>query len=98
MTGRGEIFTDTWYIYDEQGKLVSFAEDLIATEEYVLVAAQIFFFQRVQQNVNAIVGYTTDGLSITNADKPYANLQTTITGLESRRHTLLFKLRDLMML
>lgn len=99
MTGRGEIFTDTWYIYDEQGKLVSFAEDLIATEEeYVLVTAQIFFFQRVQQNVNVIVGYTTDGLSITNADKPYANLQTTITGLESRRHTLLFKLRDLMML
>lgn len=46
--------------------------------EAVLLAAQIEFYRIVQGDVNNIVGYTTDALTVTNSDKPYANLQDTI--------------------
>lgn len=50
------------------------------------------FFKKVQSDVNNIVGYTTDALSITNADKPYAHLQDTIGELEKERRIVFFKM------
>ena len=46
--------------------------------EYVLTTAEIGFYRRVQSDVNRIIGYSTDAMTITNADKPYANLSQTI--------------------
>ena len=46
---------------------------LIDEEAYILICAQIEFFRKVQSDVNNIVGYTTDALTVTNADKPYTN-------------------------
>lgn len=60
--------------------------------EYVKLVAQIGFFRRVQTDVNNIVGYTTDAMTITNADKPYANLQTTINDLERERRIIYYKM------
>ena len=64
----------------------------IDEEKYVLLTAEIAFFKKVQSDVNNIVGYTTDALSITNADKPYAHLQDTIRDLESERRIVFFKM------
>ena len=61
-------------------------------EKYVLLTAQIRFFKKVQSDVNNIVGYTTDALSVTNADKPYAHLQDTIEGLERERRITYYKM------
>ena len=47
--------------------------------EYVLTTAEIGFFRKVQSDVNRIVGYSTDAMTITNADKPYANISQTVT-------------------
>lgn len=58
---------------------VNFLMDFMIDEEaYILICAQIEFFRRVQSDVNNIVGYTTDALSVTHADKPYANLMDTL--------------------
>ena len=46
--------------------------------EYVLTTAEIGFYRRVQSDVNRVIGYSTDAMTITNADKPYANLSQTI--------------------
>ena len=65
---------------------------LIDEEAYILICAQIEFFRRVQSDVNNIVGYTTDALSVTHADKPYANLMDTINQLEQDRRITYYKM------
>ena len=79
-------------IVEEEGA-VYFAQDLpIDEEKYVMLTAQILFFKKVQSDVNNIVGYTTDALSITNADNPYARLQDNIDNLERERRIVFFKM------
>lgn len=56
----------------------------VAEEEYILNCSLINFFMLVQQDVNTIVGYSTDSLSISNADKPYQNLANQIKELKTR--------------
>ena len=65
----------------------------ISEREYILLSAQIGFYSMIQQDVNTMIGYTTDTLSITNADKPYANISNEINRLESRRSELFHKIR-----
>ena len=75
-------------------KNLSFNRNLTITEEeYILVCASIYFYQLVQQDVNTIVGYSTDSLTITNADKPYANISNEINKLTTRQTELFWKLR-----
>ena len=65
---------------------------LIDEEAYILICAQIEFFRKVQSDVNNIVGYTTDALTVTNADKPYANLKDTLGQLEQDRRITYYKM------
>lgn len=77
---------------DGEGDLV-YDEDFPLDEQvYILLCAQIAFFKRVATDVNNIVGYTTDALSVTNADKPYANLKDTIDKLENERRIVYYKM------
>lgn len=56
------------------------------------MTAEIGFYRKVQGSVNSIVGYTTDALSVTNADKPYIYLGATIKELENKRRMLFYKM------
>lgn len=58
---------------------------LLDEEEYIKILCRIEFFQRVQTDVNNSFGYSTNALTVTNADKPYANLKDTITDLQHER-------------
>jgi hypothetical protein len=64
----------------------------IDEEEYILICAQIGFFRKVQTDVNKEVSYQTDAMTVTNADKPYANLRDTISQLENERRIIYFKM------
>lgn len=64
----------------------------IDEERYVLLTAQIAFFKRVQSDVNNIVSYSTDALTVTSADKPYTHLQDTISELENERRVVFYKM------
>lgn len=64
----------------------------IDEEEYIKLCSQIDFFQKVQSDVNNTVSYTTDALSVTNADKPYANLKNTIGELDKERRIVYYKM------
>ena len=73
--------------------------DLPADEyEYVLLLAKAEFLRKVQTLMNNIVGYTTDALTVTNADKPFQYLAASIAETEKElrkvfysmvRHTIL---------
>ena len=93
-TGRAMSFDESMFGYDEDDPEmpVSFAADFKLDEhEAILLAAQIEFYRMVQADVNNIVGYTTDALTVTNSDKPYTNLADTIKGLEARYQSAIYK-------
>ena len=80
-----EEYNTNLYIIDDDGDVLYDREFLIDEEEYILTLCKIEFFKRVQSDVNNVFGYSTDALTVTNADKPYVNLQTTISDLEHER-------------
>ena len=91
-TGRATQYSTELVIYNEEMP-VSFAADLAADEaEFILVTAEIGYYRRVQTDVNRIVGYATDALTITNADKPYANISQTIAELMNKQRILYYKM------
>jgi len=64
----------------------------VTEETYIFLLCQLEFFKRVQMDVNDRFSYTTNALSVTNADKPYANLQQTINDLEHERRIVFNKM------
>lgn len=100
-TGRANAYSNNMIIIEEiedpptTVTNVMFSETLpIDEEKYVLLVAQIAFFKKVQSDVNNIVSYTTDALSVANADKPYAHLQDTISNLENERRIVFYKMTN----
>lgn len=70
-----------------------FAQDLPADEkDYVILAAAILFYTRTQDDVTTLVSYTTDAMSVTHGDKPYANLEQRITNLKSEKNKVWYKM------
>lgn len=65
---------------------------LIDEEEYIKLCSQLEFFRKVQTDVNNTFGYSTDALTVTNADKPYANLKNTLGEIEEYRRILFYKM------
>ena len=57
-----------------------------------MLCAQINFFQRVQADVNNTMSYSTNAITVTGADRPYANLKDTLEKLEARRRELFYRM------
>lgn len=92
LTGRAAQF-DEGKLTIEDEMPVRYDAVLRADElEWLLVEAEICFFRRVQQDVNNLIGYATDAMTITNADKPFVNLQNTLRDLEHRQRVLYYKM------
>lgn len=85
-----EGIEDNWKAdYDKVSNTL--ARDLSLTEaEYAWTCAEINFRTQIKDDLAQITGFTTDALSITNADKPYKNAETTIEALEKRLARLAF--------
>ena len=61
-------------------------------KRYIQICSQMNFFSKVQSDVNNTVGYSTDALTVTNADKPYANLKDTLDKLDNERRIIYYKM------
>lgn len=59
---------------------------------FVIAHANSLFMRKIQTDVNNIVGYTTDAMAITNADKPYQYLAQTIAEYEIIERRLYYKM------
>ncbi len=92
MTGRAALFGDSM-IKRRHDVPFRFDGSLAADEtEFVLVTAEIAFFRKIQTDVNNTFGYSTDALTVTNADKPFANLAATIQELENQQRIIYYKM------
>lgn len=87
-----DIFALDYMNGDMEGNIFFDYDFQLDEIEYILLCAKIAFFKKVQSDVNNIVGYTTDALTVTNADKPYANLKDTIDDLQNERRIVFYKM------
>lgn len=87
----GEYDLGLWTT-NEDGESGYNRDFLLDEEEYIRILCKIRFFKRVQSDVNNAFGYSTDALTVTNADKPYANLKDTLDDLEHERRIVFNKM------
>jgi hypothetical protein len=90
-TGRAAEYSASKLIYDD-GMLYYDQEFTIDEIEYILLVSQIRFFGIVRASVNEMVSYTTNALSVTQGDKPYANITGTLRELENERRIVYYKM------
>lgn len=98
-TGRAKEYDSALLNENTENGVVTYDSDfLVDEEEYIFIAAKLNFYRQVANDVNNIVGYTTDALSVTNSDKPYANLKDTMEKLDNERRILYYKMARFVML
>lgn len=90
-TGRAAEYDANKFV-DDNGIMIYDQDFTIDEVEYVLLVAQIRFFGIVRASVNAMVSYTTNALSVTQGDKPYANITGTLHELENERRIVYYKM------
>lgn len=74
-------------------KGVFYQADMTPTQkEFILTCARIAFLEETEMTVSAAVGYTTPVLTVTNADKPAANLHNMLLDLRAYQQELFHKL------
>ncbi len=89
ISGRTFLFSEDKFQYDEDRIPVAWDDDLMIDEiEWILIEAQIEFYKSVQANVDNLVGYSTDAMSVTHSDKPYENLGNSIATLKDEQNVI----------
>lgn len=86
-----EYHSESWITNDE-GKLCYDRDFTVTEERYVEILAQLKFFQLCSLQYSGWVGYSTDALTVTNADKPYTNLKGKVDDLEHERRIVFNKM------
>lgn len=66
----------------------------ILEQEYCLLASENVFYDMLKGSWNALVGYTTNALSITNANKPFEFLSQTVNKNKAEMVSLFHKMTD----
>ena len=90
-TGRALLYNPDNYYEGDDGLM--FDADLNIDEEaYIMICAKIGFFKRVQNDVNNAFSYSTNAITVTGADRPYANLRDTLSELEKDRRELFYRM------
>lgn len=91
VTGRALEFNESMFTTGEDS--YTFSQTLqLDEEEYVILTAEINFYKKVQSSVSDQVSYTTDAMSVSHGDKPFANLQQKLVDLESQRRIIWYKM------
>lgn len=91
VTGRALEFNESMFSKGED--TYTFAPILqLDEQEYVILTAEINFYTKVQTGVSDQVSYTTDAMSVSHGDKPFANLQQKLVDLEARRRIIWYKM------
>lgn len=92
VTGRALSFKEDMFVVDA-GLYTGFTQDLPLDEKlYVLLTAEIDFYTKVQTSVSDLTSYTTDAMSISHGDKPFANLQQKLIDLNEERKMVWYKM------
>lgn len=94
MTGRALTFSESDFEYDKDEEMyISFAHDLPLDErKLVLLTAELAVMKKAQTDVNELTSYSTDAVTVSHGDKPFANLQETIDGLQVEWERVWYKM------
>ncbi len=91
LTEREQDYSDMKILRRKKG--VFYEMDITPTQkEFILTSARIAFLEETEMTVSAAVGYTTPVLTVTNADKPAANLHNMLLDLRAYQQELFHKL------
>lgn len=91
-TGRALMYDENLYVTLEDESLGYDTNIPLDERRYIQICSEMNFFAKVQSDVNNSFGYSTDALTVTNADKPYANLKDTLDKLENERRIIYYKM------
>ena len=94
-TGRSGQYDEELYmtVVTPEGEYYGYNADFPLDERrYIQICSQMNFFSKVQSDVNNTCGYSTDALTVTNEDKPYANLKNTLEELDNERRIIYYKM------
>lgn len=91
-TGRALVYDENLYVTLEDESIGYDADIPLDERRYIQICSEMNFFAKVQSDVNNSFGYSTDALTVTNADKPYANLKDTLDKLENERRIIYYKM------
>jgi len=96
VQGAKRLYTDEGIENNFKTDYDSILEELsrnltLTEEEYIIVASEIAFLKQIKGDVSQIMGYSTNALNITGANKPFENLSKDIIDLESRLSQLAWK-------
>lgn len=92
VTGRANAYSNYTWEY-EDGHASEFSYDLKVDERmYVMCYAQIAVYSKIRTQYTNLLGYTTNALTVTNADKPYAYITGTINELRDRLQLYYYKM------
>lgn len=64
----------------------------ITEEDYIKILCRIEFIQRVQMDKNGMVSYSTDAITVSNADKPFVNMNKSLEELQHERRIVYNKM------
>ena len=88
VTGRAAAYEN--YVTKDEDE---FNYDLLLDEKlYVMCYAEMVVYQKVRTQYTDLLGYTTNALTVTNADKPYAYMTGTIDELKKRLELYYYKM------
>lgn len=94
VTGRGNSISDKDFKFDKKtGTATEFSYKLNTDEElFVMTYAERAFYKKVGTSLSDAIGYTTDALSITGADKGFKNISGIIDKLDNEIKILYYKM------
>lgn len=95
MTGRAMMFSEDMFIDDPETDPPSykFSVDLPLDErEYVIVTAHLNFIDKVKQSVDDMTSYSTDAMTVTQGDKPFANMDNMSKALSREQDRIWYKM------
>lgn len=83
MAGKAAQYSEDLIERDADGLPVGFLADFPLDELlYIMATAKIAFYTKVQSDVSELESYTTDAMSVANADKPFANISAMLQDLK----------------
>lgn len=62
--------------------------------DYCVLASEIAFYEQILCDWNTLVGYTTNAITVTNANKPFENISNIIKKKEKELITLFYRMTE----
>lgn len=93
LTSRSNLYSEDKFTQDKDQTYISFDDDLTSVESsWVVYEAECSFYKVQRSGYTDAVGYSTDAMTVSHADKPFKNLSEVVKELEDKKNVLLTRM------